>query len=104
MLKEKTYGKGDIVTVYLQTGQEILGKLADEEMDNYVVITKPLTIAMGPKGASFQTFTVTGDSENDVFFKQEKVIAVLKTRKDTADSYQTATSTIITPDKGGILQ
>jgi len=29
---------------------------------------------------------------------------MLKTRKDTADSYQTATSTIITPDKGGILQ
>ena len=27
MLKEKTYEKGDIVTVYLQTGQEILGKL-----------------------------------------------------------------------------
>ena len=26
MLKEKTYEKGDIVTLYLQTGQEILGK------------------------------------------------------------------------------
>jgi len=103
MLKEKTYEKGDIVTVYLQTGQEILGKL-DSEDDNYIVITKPLTIAMGPKGAAFQTFTVTGDSENNVHFKQGKVISMLKTRKDTADSYTQATSTIITPDKGKILQ
>ena len=102
MLKEKICEKGDIVTVYLQTGQEILGKL-DSEDDNYVVITKPLTIAMGPKGAAFQTFTVTGDSENNVYFKQGKVITMLKTRKDTADSYTEATSTIITPGKGGIL-
>ena len=52
----------------------------------------------------FQTFTVTGDSEGNVHFKQGKVISMLKTRKDTADSYQTATSTIITPDKGGIIK
>ena len=102
MLKEKICEKGDIVTIYLQTGQEILGKL-DSEDDNYIVITKPLTIAMGPKGAAFQTFTVTGDSENNVYFKQGKVITMLKTRKDTADSYTEATSTIITPGKGGIL-
>ena len=102
MLKEKTYEKGDIVTVYLQTGQEILGKL-DSEDDNYIVITKPLTIAMGPKGAAFQTFTITGDSENNVYFKQEKVITMLKTRKETTDAYTQATSTIITPDKGGIV-
>jgi len=102
MLKEKICEKGDIVTVYLQTGQEILGKL-DSEDDNYIVITKPLTIAMGPKGAAFQTFTVTGDSEKEVHFKSNKIISVLKTRKDTADSYTQATSTIITPDKGGLI-
>jgi hypothetical protein len=102
MLKEKIYEKGDIVTLYLQTGQEILGKL-DEENGSYIVITKPLTIAMGPKGAMFQTFTVTGDSENNVYFKQDKVISMLKTRKETTDAYTQATSTIITPDKGGIV-
>ena len=102
MLKEKTYEHGDIVTVYLQTGQEILGKFVSED-DNQTTITKPLTIAMGPKGAMFQTFTVTCDSEYDVHFKSNKIISVLKTRKDTADSYTQATSTIITPDKGGLI-
>jgi len=46
---------------------------------------------------------VTGDSEYDVHFKSNKIISVLKTRKDTADSYTQATSTIITPDKGGLI-
>jgi len=59
---------------------------------------------MGPKVAMFQTFTVTGDSESNVHFKQGKVISMLKTRKDTADSYTQATSTIITAGKGEILQ
>ena len=102
MLKEKTYDSGDIVTVYLQTGQEILGKFVSED-DNSTVLTKPLTVAIGPKGAAFQTFTVTGDSEKNVQFKSNKIISVLKTRKDTADSYTQATSTIITPGKGGLI-
>ena len=102
MLKEKTYNSGDIVTVYLQTGQEILGKFVSED-DNSTVIKKPLTVAIGPKGAAFQTFTVTGDSESNVSFKTGKIISVLKTNKATSESYKTATSTILTPDKGKIL-
>ena len=106
MLKEKTYDSGDIVTVYLQTGQEILGKFVSED-DISTVIKKPLTVAIGPQGAAFQTFTVTGDSENDVSFKTGKIISVLKTNKETSESYKTATSgqrQIVVPGNGAILQ
>ena len=103
MLKEKTYDSGDIVTLYLQTGQEILGKFVSED-DSFTTITKPLTIAMGPKGAAFQTFTVTGDSEKNVQFKSNKIISILKTRKDTADSYIEATSGIIVSPVGSIVK
>jgi hypothetical protein len=103
MLKEKTYDSGDIVTLYLQTGQEILGKFVSED-DSSTTITKPLTIAMGPKGAAFQTFTVTGDSEKNVQFKSNKIISILKTRKDTADSYIEATSGIIVSPVGSIVK
>jgi hypothetical protein len=83
MLKEKTYNSGDIVTVYLQTGQEILGKFVSED-DSSTVLTKPLTVAIGPKGAAFQTFTVTGDSEKNVSFKTGKIISVLRTNEATS--------------------
>ena len=102
MLKEKTYDHGDIVTVYLQTGQEILGKFVSED-DSFTTITKPLTIAMGPKGAAFQTFTVSGDSANNVALKTSKIIAVLKTNDDTADSYRTATTGLVVPAQGKLV-
>ncbi len=103
MTKEKTYNSGDIVTVYLQTGQEILGKFVSED-DTSTVLTKPLTVAIGPKGAAFQTFTVTGDSENNVSFKTGKIISVLKTNEATSSSYIEATSGIIVPPKGGLVK
>ena len=103
MLKEKTYNSGDIVTVYLQTGQEILGKFVSED-DTSTVLTKPLTVAIGPQGAAFQTFTVTGDSEKNVSFKTGKIISVLKTNEATSSSYIEATSGIIVPPKGGIVK
>ena len=103
MLVEKTYNSGDIVTVYLQTGQEILGKFVSED-DTSTVLTKPLTVAIGPQGAAFQTFTVTGDSENNVSFKTGKIISVLKTNEATSSSYIEATSGIIVPPKGGLVK
>ena len=103
MLKEKTYNSGDIVTVYLQSGQEIWGKFVSED-DSSTVLTKPLTLAIGPQGAAFQTFTVTGDSEKNVSFKTGKIISVLKTNEATSSSYIEATSGIIVPPKGGIVK
>jgi len=106
MLKEKTYESGDIVTLFLQTGQEILGKFVSED-DSSTVVCKPLTVALGQKGAVFQTFTVTGDSESNVSFKTGKIISVLKTNTATSASYKTATSgqpQIVVPGNGGILQ
>jgi hypothetical protein len=103
MLKEKTYNSGDIVTVYLQTGQEILGKFVSED-DSSTIIKKPLTVAIGPNGAAFQTFTVTGDSENEVSFKTGKIISVLKTNDATSTSYIEATSGLVLPGAGGNLQ
>ncbi len=103
MLKENTYKVGDIITLSLQTGQEVLGKFVSEDED-YTVIAKPLTIAVGPQGAAFQPFTVTGDSEKSVQFKTDKVIAVLGTNNQTTDAYIQATTTIITPENGKILQ
>ena len=103
MLKEKTYDSGDIVTVFLQTGQEILGKFVSED-DGSTILTKPLTVAIGPKGAVFQTFTVTGDSEKNVSFKTGKIISVLRTNEATSSSYLEATTGLIVPPKGGIVK
>lgn len=102
MLVEKAYKVNDIVTIALASGQEALGKLVKED-DNTVVLTRPLTIAFGPQGAAFQPFTMTGDSEGDVSFMKDKVVAILKTNKETTEGYRAATSGLVVPEKGGLI-
>ena len=102
MLVEKAYKVNDIVTIALASGQEALGKLVKED-DNTIVLTRPLTIAFGPQGAAFQPFTMTGDSEGEVSFMKDKVVAILKTNKETTDGYRQATSGLVVPE-GGLIK
>ena len=102
MLVEKAYKVNDIITVSLISGQEVLGKLVSED-DNVVVIQRPLTVAFGPQGAAFQPFTVTGDSEGKVSFSAAKIVATLKTNKETTEAYRAATSGLVVPEKGGLI-
>ena len=102
MLVEKSYKLNDIVTLALASGQEVLGKLVKED-DSSIVLTRPLTIAFGPQGAAFQPFTMTGDSEGEVSFIKDKVVAILKTNRETTDGYRAATSGLVVPEKGGLI-
>ena len=101
MLKEKRYEEGDIVTLVLTGGQELLGKFVSESGD-YFIIKKPLTLMYGQK-ISFQPFTVTGDSENEVVLHADKIVSVLQTNKETTKAYTAATSGIIAPEKKGLI-
>lgn len=102
MLIEKSYKLNDIVTLALASGQEVLGKLVKED-DSSIVLTRPLTIAFGPQGAAFQPFTMTGDSEGEVSFIKDKVVAILKTNRETTEGYRAATSGLVVPEKGGLI-
>jgi hypothetical protein len=102
MLVEKAYKVNDIVTMALNSGQEVLGKLVREDEENFVLL-RPLTIAFGQQGAAFQPFTMTGDSEGEVSFMKDKVVAVLKTNKETTDGYRQATTGLVVPEKSGLI-
>jgi len=98
MLKTKQYKEGDIVTIVMTGGQELLGKFVSESGTDFIV-KKPLTLVFG-KQISFQPFTVTGDSEGEVVLRDDKIVSVLRTNKETTKAYQSATSGLVTPDKG----
>ena len=102
MLVEKAYKTNDIVTLALASGQEALGKLVRED-DTSITLARPLTIALSQQGAAFQPFTMTGDSEGEVSFVKDKVVAVLKTNKETTEAYRAATSGLVVPEKGGFI-
>jgi hypothetical protein len=102
MLIEAKYKVNDIVTIALPGGQEVLGKLVSET-DTHVTLTRPLTIAFGQQGVTFQPFTVTGSSEGEVNIYKDKIIAMMKTNDDTTNGYRTATSGIVVPETTGLI-
>lgn len=102
MLVQAKYKKDDIVTIALPGGQEVLGKLVSET-DTHVTLQRPLTISFSQQGVSFQAFTVTGESEGEVDIMRDKVIAMMQTNADTCKSYRSATSSIVVPEKKGLI-
>ena len=101
MLKQKRYEENDIVTVVLTGGQELLGKFVSESGD-YFIIKKPLTLVYG-KQISFQQFTVTGDSNNEVVLMADKIVSVLQTNSETTKAYTAATAGVIAPETKGLI-
>jgi|GEM_PF-1024610 catalase (peroxidase I) len=102
MLIENKYKVNDIITIALMSGQEALGKFVSED-DDVIVLQRPLTIAFGQQGATFQPFTITGNSEGAVGFRLDKVVSILQTNKETTEAYRAATSGLVVPEKSGLI-
>jgi hypothetical protein len=86
----------------LITGQELIGKFVSET-DTSVTIKRPLMLVLGPQGAAFQPFTMTGDSDSEVTVRLETIISVLTTRTDVSTAYGSATSGLVVPEKQGLI-
>lgn len=93
MLITKGASIGEVVTMKLVTGEEIIGKLASET-DTHYNIARPLTLVAGPKGLGLQPWLFTVDTEKTIKFPKDKVIVIDSTMKEMADSYLTGTTGI----------
>lgn len=99
MLIEAPYKNGDIVTIKLSSGEELVGKLEEEKADSYRVKT-PLTLVMSQQGVGLQQYLFTGDPEKAYDFKHANVMTITKTIKQFAEAYQQQTSGIVTAPAG----
>jgi hypothetical protein len=102
MLTEKTHKPNDTVTVSLINGQELIGRYIKEDMYN-ITIKKPLTLAIGPQGAAFQPFTMTGNSDSEVSIRLSSVVSVLSARGEISTAYGAATSGLVVPETSGLI-
>lgn len=102
MILEKKYKLNDTVTVSLINGQELIGRYVKDDMRS-VVIKKPLTLVIGPQGAAFQPFTMTGNSDAEVDILLTAVVSVLQSRGEIATAYGAATSGLVVPESSGLI-
>jgi hypothetical protein len=99
MLIETPYKNGDVVSLKLTTGEEIVGKLMDEDSDGLTIKT-PLTLVMSPQGVGLQQYMFTTEPDKNYKFHNNSVVIVKKTAKNFADAYQSQTSGLVTAPAG----
>jgi hypothetical protein len=93
MLIQTPYVLGDTVSLKLLSGEEVVGRLENESKDGYTLV-KPLMLTAMQQGVGLAPFMFTIDDDAKVEIKATAVTCIVKTSKDTADSYIQSTTGI----------
>lgn len=92
MLLEKPMTAGDVVSLKLVNGDEIIARLESDEA-NGITITKPLAITAGPQGLGMIPWIFLGEKET-ITLKKEHVFAMVPSKKEAANQYMQGTTGI----------
>jgi len=86
MLINKGVSAGEVVTIKLTTGEEVIAKYVEENEKGFK-LSKPMTLSMGPQGVGMIPFAMTVDMEKDIVLSHKAVVMVESTEKQFADAY-----------------
>lgn len=93
MLIDKGVTPGEVITVKLTSGEELIGKLV-EENPVFLKLSKPLVLSMGPQGVGMVPYLFTVSPEKDIKIYKSTVTVYEITDKQFADSYISGTTGI----------
>ena len=92
MLVNKGYTKGDVVSVKLIGGEEVIARFESED-DKELVISKPMSVVPGPQGLGMMPWMFLGDK--DLFtLKKQHIFTMIPSKKDAANQYMQGTTGI----------
>ena len=93
MIIDKGVSPGEVVTIKLTSGEEIIATLV-EERDNFIKVGKPRVLTATQTGIGMVPYLFTVDPDRDV--KIYKPVTVLEpSDKESASQYTKATTNII---------
>ena len=100
MLIETVYKPNDIISVRLQTGEEIIGRFVNQT-DTVLSLQKPMTMLVQetPNGPAMGlgTYMVSGSFDASFNVQMSSVQTIVKTESDIAKQYTTSTTGIALP-------
>ena len=99
MLIEPAYKVGDVITIKLTSGEELVGKFEADD-DKSIKVNKPLTLVASEKGIGLQQFLFTADMGKSYTITHQAITLVHKTRPEFADAYTKQTSNIVQAPAG----
>ncbi len=92
MLLNKPVTTGEVVSIKLISGEEIIARLEGEEGET-VKLSKPLSVTAGPQGLGMMPFMFL-NSSNTLNIKQSHIIAMGVAKKEASDQYIQGTTGI----------
>jgi hypothetical protein len=99
--QNKTYSPGDVMTLRLITGEEILAKYHSDSETAYTV-SRPMALMPGPQGVVMAQLAMTLELDDEVQIQKAHVVVHGLTRDIARDSYIQATTGIKTV-RGNLL-
>jgi len=96
MIITKGVAAGEVVTMKLTTGEEVITKLV-EIADNNYTIHRPLTLVMSPQGIGLQQWLFTVDPDRNIKISKDKVLIIEPCIKEMSKQYLAGTSGLTLP-------
>jgi hypothetical protein len=92
MLLEKPIDSGDIVSIKLINGEELIARFESENAEE-IKISKPLLVTLGPQGLGMMPWVFLGNKDV-LSVKKNHVFVTIPSKKDAADQYLQGTTGI----------
>ncbi len=93
MLISKGVSAGEVITLKLTSGEEIVAKL-EEETDSYYKLSKPMVIGMGQKGPGLMPYLFTVNPNTDIRLQKSTVTVAEATDEAFAKQFLESTTGI----------
>ena len=93
MLIDKGVSVGEVVTLKLTSGEEIVGKLVEETATHYKM-KRPMVIGMGAQGPDLMPYLFTVHPDKEVKLSKQTVVVAEATDKQFADQFVQSTTGI----------
>jgi hypothetical protein len=93
MLIDKGVTGGEVITLKLSTGEELIAKLI-EDGPLYYKLSKPMVLSMTQKGVGMMPYLFTVNPEKEIKLFKSTVVVMEATDKDFAMAYTQQTTGI----------
>jgi hypothetical protein len=93
MIIEKGLSVGDVITIKLSSGEEVIAKLV-EENDIYIKVSKPRVLTSAQGGIGLAPYLFTVDPDKDIKMYRASIVVIEISESDYASQYISGTTGI----------
>jgi hypothetical protein len=93
MLIDKGVSVGEVITLKLTSGEEIVARLS-AETDSFYKLSRPMVIAMGERGPGLMPYLFTVNPEKEIKLLKTTITVAEATDKAFADQFVQSTTSI----------